>query len=161
MELLEWHTGDAGTHSTRNATTAVANEVRDAEGLICLLLVSMLNIEVPIVGELQTQSCMIGCFDVDDVAEVGRTEEHVQCLDTSSLLGETLVRLLRIPGRSRKREQRELLIGTQKNSLRAENSALCAFLVVVDLGDGVVRDEVLHDTCLVTPNRTSGGGIHV
>lgn len=81
------------------------------EGCYIKLRRTYFNIYLPVVGELQLQSGVVGRLDDDDVSEEVGPQQEADGLDDVGPLGF-------VPGQ---RQHGELLVGAQHHHLRAEH----------------------------------------
>mmetsp|Transcript_4165 Transcript_4165/g.14696 ORF Transcript_4165/g.14696 Transcript_4165/m.14696 type:complete len:771 (-) Transcript_4165:86-2398(-) len=139
VEVLERSRGHGTAHARSNGLAGIAYEVGNLEDLLGSLGVLVLDIEVPVVGQLQGEAGVVRSLDRDDVSHKVGAKEHAEALDGSLRLGLA----------ARERDQREVLVGAQHNEVGSEEDARLVGGVVVHLHGSVVRCAVGNDAGLV------------
>jgi hypothetical protein len=139
VERIEGVGGNGTTDTRGKSLASISDEVRNLEETLRVLLLAR-EIKVPVVGDLEGQTGVIGSLNNNDVGHEVRTQKESEGLDNVRTLGNI----------TRERHNGELLIRTQHNKLGTENSAGLLGLVIVDLNSGVVWSAEGNDTSLVT-----------
>mmetsp|Transcript_16165 Transcript_16165/g.41514 ORF Transcript_16165/g.41514 Transcript_16165/m.41514 type:complete len:625 (-) Transcript_16165:134-2008(-) len=137
MEEIKGGTGDGTTHTRSNGLGSVTDKVRHREEL--LRVVQRLHIEMPIVGELQLQTSVVGGLDGEHIGHEIRTEHQAERGDGTLLLGLACA----------ERNHCELLVRAEQDQIGTENHAAHLGLVVVHLHGRVVRGAVADHTSAI------------
>lgn len=132
VEVVEGDTGYGTSDTGSDVLAAVSDEVLNLEELLVILKAGLIELEVPVVGELERQLSMIGGFNLDDIGHEIWSKRHCNGLDLTLTLG----------GTTGERHQCELLVGLEKNKTWAENDSVLVLLVVIELDNVVLGDSI-------------------
>ena len=123
MELLEVNGSDVSSDLGSNSRARISDEVLDIKQLNERLLVFRVELELPVVGQLQGQSGVVAGLHLEYVREEVRAQANEEGLDDARALGLA----------SREVDHCELLVRLQLNQVGAVDNAGLLALVVVDL----------------------------
>lgn len=123
LEIFKGLTRDGTSDSRSDVLTAVSNEIANAEKFVNLIIVGSIDLEVPVVTELEREFGVIGSFNLDDIGHEIWTELHGKGLDlTFDFWCST-----------RELDESELLVWFEEDETWAENDLFFTGLVIVQL----------------------------
>jgi len=123
LEIFKGLTRDGTSDSRSDVLTAVSNEIANAEKFVNLIIVGSIDLEVPVVTELEREFGVIGSFNLDDISHEIWTELHGKGLDlTFDFWCST-----------RELDESELLVWFEEDETWAENDLFFTGLVIVQL----------------------------
>jgi len=123
LEIFKGLTRDGTSDSRSDVLTAVSNEIANAEKFVNLIIVGSIDLEVPVVTELEREFGVIGSFNLDDICHEIWTELHGKGLDlTFDFWCST-----------RELDESELLVWFEEDETWAENDLFFTGLVIVQL----------------------------
>lgn len=128
MEVLKGNGRDCASHPGGDRFAGVSHEVFDGEKLRGLLLVLLVNSEIPVIAESELQFGMITCLNDDLVGHEVRSQAERESLD--QVLGFRLT--------AREVEDGELLIRPEHHEIRAKDNSGPSLFIIVELYGRVV-----------------------
>jgi len=143
VEVIEGLGGDGTTNARSDGLAGISYKIGNGEDLGRL---GLINFEIPIVGELQGKTSVVGSLYYDDVGHKVRTEEKSEGLNNVRLLWH-------VTGEG---VYGELLVRSKHDEIRTEDYSGGLALVIVNLNGGVVRSTVGDDASGITSGRRRG-----